>query len=198
MARKLTEERAASHGITESPGKGHNGPSHDDIRMAVHEQLEFNRQRKALNDKISVFRKGLKAKGITLGVLDEQIRMLDWSPEEVKAHFAERNWYAEAMRFPVGSQLEFFGTEATPEPVREQLKWKNIGVKDGLAGKGWANEPPDGCPPDCIQSYGEGWEEGAATTRRAFAERQRALQPIVHDPVEVDAGNDDEPAQAAA
>lgn len=192
MARALTEERAAEHGITPD-GKGRNGPSHDDIRMAVHEQLQWNVKRKALNDQISTFRKGLKAKGITLGVLDEGVRMLEWSPEEVKAHFAERNWYAEALRYPVGSQLEFFGSDDTPDAVNEQLKWRAIGVKDGIAGRGWPDQAPDGCAPDCTKSYGEGWEEGAEMTRRAFAERQRAIQPP--DPVDEDVG---EPEKEAA
>jgi len=67
---------------------------------------------------------------ITLGVLDAMVKMLEWSPEEIKAHFAERDWYAEALRYPIGSQLEFFGTDATPDLVKDQLKWKQIGVKD--------------------------------------------------------------------
>lgn len=195
MARKLTEERAAEHGITPT---GHNGPSHDDIRIAANELVALNEERAQLNAKISSKRKSWKAQGITLGVLDAMVRMLEWSPEEVKAHFAERQWYAEALRYPIGTQLEFFGTEATPDAVKEQLKWKNIGVRDGIAGKGWANQAPDGCPPDCVKSYGEGWEEGQGMTRRAFSERQKGLQPVAQDPVEADAGNDDEPAQAAA
>jgi len=191
MAARLTEERAASHGITPT---GHNGPSHDDIRVAVNQQLEFNKQRKALNDEISTFRKGLKAKGITLGVLDEQIRMLEWTPEEVKAHFAERNWYAEAMRYPIGAQLELYGTDATPDTVKEQLRWKNIGYSHGVAGKGWPDEPPEGCPPECRPSYGEGHEEGAAIVRRAAA---AALSSgAVGSPTE-DAGDDEDAAPDA-
>lgn len=146
-------------------------PSHDDIRMAANEMLAFIEQRKALNAKIGTFRKGLKAKGITLGVLDEQVRLLEWTPEEVKQFYAERDWYAEAMRHPIGSQLELYGTDATPDPVREQLKWRNIGFKDGVAGRGWANEPPKECPVTSCQSYGEGHEEGQATVRRAFQAR---------------------------
>lgn len=146
-------------------------PSHDDIRMAANEMLVFIEQRKALNAKIGTFRKGLKAKGITLGVLDEQVRLLEWTPEEVKQFYAERDWYAEAMRHPIGSQLELYGTDATPDPVREQLKWRNIGFKDGVAGRGWANEPPKECPVTSCQSYGEGHEEGQATVRRAFQAR---------------------------
>ncbi len=186
--------------------KCHNGPSHDDIRMAANQMVALRAEREAVNTKISKFRKGLKAQGFTLGVLDAVITMLEWSPEEIKAHFAERDWYAEALRYPVGTQLEFFGTDATPDLVREQLKWRNVGFKNGLVGKGWPDESPDGCPPECDQSYGEGWEEGAGTTRRAFLEKQKALGPIVpegtgdgesdedddteHQQVQADADND--------
>lgn len=187
MARKLTEERAAEHGITPT-GQGHNGPSHDDIRIAAHEMVKLNQERTALNARIGGYRKQLKAKGITLGVLDAMVKMLEWSPEEIKAHFAERDWYAEALRYPIGSQLEFFGTDATPDAVKDQLKWKQIGVKDGIAGIGWANEPPQGCPPECHQVYGEGHEEGQRITLNAFAEAKRAaaLPPKSEEP-------DDEP-----
>lgn len=178
MARKLTEEKAAEHGIGPA-GSKHNGfPTHAEIQMAVNEQLAWNLQRKALNDKISTFRKGLRAKGITLGTLDDKVRKLEWTPEEVKKDHDEQAWYAEAMRFPVGTQLELYGTDATPDPVREQLRWKNIGHKDGLAGRGWSNEPPDGCPPECAQSYGEGHEEGQELVRRAFLDRKKGLQPL--------------------
>ena len=196
MARELTEERAASHGITPDPQPGRNsgpGPSHDDIRMAAKRMVELQAEREAVTKKISTFRKGLKAEGFTLGVLDAVVKMLDWSPEEVKNHYAEREWYAEALRFPIGAQLEFFGTDATPDAVREQLKWKQIGVKDGIAGRGWANEPPKGCPPECHQVYGEGHEEGQAITLRAFAEKKKAAVPVAATPEPVGTVGDDPP-----
>lgn len=175
MAKKLeaNDDYPAVQGtIGNIPNEPDNGmPSHDDIRMAANEAVQWNEKRKKLNAEISAFRKGLKAKGIKLGVLDEQVRLLEWTPEEVKQFYAERDWFAEAMRQPVGSQLELYGTDATPDPVREQLKWRNIGFRDGLAGKGWANEAPKEAPFDCVQSYGEGHEEGQATVRRAFAAR---------------------------
>lgn len=183
----------ADTATAEAPApKGHNGPSHDDIRMAANKMVALHAEREAVNTKISKFRKGLKAEGFTLGVLDAVIKMLEWSPEEIKAHFAERDWYAEALRYPIGSQLEFFGTEATPDLVREQLKWRNIGFKDGLAGIGWPDQAPDGCAPECHKSYGEGHEEGQGTVRRAFIEKQKALGPIVSGAEE---DEDDEPAQ---
>lgn len=183
------EEYPAEQGVIGSlPNEPDNGmPSHDMIRMAVNEQLAWNEKRKALSNQIGAFRKGLKLKGITLGVLDAKVRMLEWTPEEVKAHHAEQDWYAEALRFPIGAQLELYGGDNTPDPVREQLRWRNIGFKDGLAGKGWANEPPENCPHDCHQSYGEGHEEGQGTVRRAFVARQQALEA---EPVE----DDDTPA----
>lgn len=146
-------------------------PSHDEIRMAAHEQIQWNLKRKALNDQISAFRKGLKAKGHILGKLDDEVKKLEWTPEEYKADREASDHYAEAMAQPVGTQLELFGTEATPDPVRIQLKWRQLGVKHGVAGIGWANQPPEDCPFDCAQSYGEGHEEGQATVRRAFATR---------------------------
>lgn len=183
------------------PNEPDNGmPSHDAIRMAVHEMLAFIEKRKALNAQISSFRKGLKAQGITLGVLDAQIRLLEWTPEEVKHHYAERDWYAEAMRFPIGAQLELYGTDATPDPVKEQLRWRNIGFKDGLAGRGWADQPPEECGHDCHQSYGEGHEEGQATVRRAFASRVERANANAAQAGEGDeqAANDDADTAEAA
>lgn len=179
MARALKEKRAASHGIMpDTPTQGPAGPSHDDIRMAARKMVELQTERENVGRKISAFRKTLKAEGFTLGVLDAIVKMLDRTPEEIKNHFAERDRYAEAMRFPVGSQLEFFGSDATSDAVKEQLKWKQIGFKDGVAGKGWANEPPKGCPPEAVQSYGAGHEEGQETVRRAFLEKQKACQAV--------------------
>ncbi|WP_433950804.1 hypothetical protein [Brevundimonas bullata] len=150
----------------EAPSNGL--PSHDEIRMAANEQVQWNLKRKALNDQISAFRKGLKANGHILGKLDDEVRKLEWTPEEYKADRAASDHYAEAMAQPVGTQLELYGTDATPDPVRIQLKWRQLGVKHGIAGIGWANEPPEDCPFDCAQSYGEGHEEGQATVRRSF------------------------------
>src|SRR5581483_6456889 len=170
--------------------EGRNGPSHEDIQMAVHAQLEWNQKRAELNGAIGKFRKGLKAQGISLGTLDSLVRMLEWTPEEVKADFSERQWYAEAMRLPVGSQLEMFGGESTPEPVRDQLKWFNAGYKNGLAGIGWPDEPPDGCPPECAQEYGKGHEQGSEIVRAAFLKRQAEMGPLDNPYVKDDTGPD--------
>lgn len=208
MAKKLEKaptgddytEQGTIGAEAEAPRDHNSRPSHDEVRMAVNEMVQWNEKRKALNNQIGAFRKGCKAKGITLGVLDEQVRLLEWTPEEVKDFYAERDWYAEAMRHPIGSQLELYGTDATPDPVREQLKWRNIGFKDGLAGRGWANEAPKECPHDCIQSYGEGHEEGQGTVRRAFQARleRNAGAPADTDDVANDDGDDTEHQQDAA
>lgn len=203
--------------IPNEPQETNGLPSHDEIRMAAHEQVQWNLKRKALNDQISAFRKGLKAKGHILGKLDDEVRKLEWTPEEYKADREASDHYAQAMAQPVGTQLELYGTEATPDPVRIQLKWRQLGVKHGIAGIGWANQPPEDCPFDCAQSYGEGHEEGQGTVRRAFQTRleqanataaaARAAQEDDDDQIDVedvaaanddDDGDDSEHAQDAA
>lgn len=179
------EEYPAEQGTIGSiPNEPSNGlPSHDECRMAAHEMVQWNLKRDALNKQIGAFRKGLKAKGHILGKLDQEVRKLEWTPEEYKADREAADHYAEALSQPVGTQLELYGTAATPDTVRVQLKWRQLGVKHGVAGIGWANEPPQDCPFDCAQSYGEGHEEGQATVRRAFLVRQQALDA---EPVEED------------
>lgn len=172
-------EQGTIGSIPNEPETGY--PSHDEIRMAAHEQVAWNLKRQVLRDQISAFRKGLKAKGHTLEDLDNEVKKLNWTPEEYKEARARADHYAEAMAQPVGKQLELYGTEATPEPVRIQLKWRQLGVKHGVAGTGWANEPPKDCPFDCAQSYGEGHEEGQATVRRAFATRLEQAKSAAED-----------------
>lgn len=81
-----------------------------------------------------------------------------------------------------GFRKELYGTDATPDGVKEQLKWRNIGFKDGVAGRGWANEAPKECPATSVQSYGEGHEEGQATVRRAFEVRLTATNAAAAEP----------------
>lgn len=156
-------------GTSPSKSKRNSFPSHEEIQMAANEQVKLNAERAALNAKIGSFRKGLKLKGFKLKKLDAEVAKLEWSAEELRDDRLETDWYEEAMKQPVGAQLELYGDEErTPDGVREQLKWRQIGVRHGLSGVGWANDPPENCPPDCHQSYGEGHEEGQATVRRSF------------------------------
>lgn len=172
--------------------KKNSRPSHEEIQMAAHEQVKWNAEREALKAKIGSFRKGLKLKGFALKKLDDEVRKLEWSAEELKDDREERDWYAEAMAQPIGQQLELYGTDATPDGVREQLKWRQIGVRHGLAGFGWANEAPENCPHDCHQSYGEGHEEGQATVRRSFELRlAKAAAATPESPAEPDDGQMD-------
>lgn len=161
------------------PGKTErNGPSHEQIQMAVHSMLEWLEKRNQINAAITKFRKGLKADGFTLSILDDKIKKLEWSPEEFLRHKAEDDHYSEALRFPVGTQLEMFGGINTPEPVKEQLKWRNVGYKRGLAGIGWPDDTPAGCPPECVGEYAKGHEEGSEIVRAAFLKRQQELGPV--------------------
>jgi hypothetical protein len=149
-------------------GIGDNGPSKDDITIAISEQVAWNEKRAMLNAEISSFRKTKKAEGIALGVLDDTVRMLEWTPEEIKAHFANERMYAEAAGLPVGTQIDLFGTGAQPLHEQEASKWFGLGKMHGLAGSGWPDEPPEGCPPENRQDYGRGHEAGAKELHAAI------------------------------
>lgn len=153
-------------------GIGDNGPSDDDITVAISEMVEWDKKRKDINAAIAAFRKNKKAEGITLGVLDETIRMLEWTPEEIKAHFAERGRYAQAAGMPVGTQFDLFGTSSQPQHEREASKWFSLGKMHGAAGFGDAHEPPDGCPPEHKPAYARGHEVGDKELNDAIARRK--------------------------
>lgn len=160
------------------PGVGHNGPSQDDVRHYVRKQIEFNNRRALLNAEISSFRRAAKLAGMELGVMDLMVKMLEWEIGEIKDAFRTRDFYAESLGFPVGTQLELFGADATPDHTREELRWRGKGRIDGIAGRGDATEPPDHCPPEFTQAYGEGWEAGQKETQESFLRRNAAKRPV--------------------
>jgi hypothetical protein len=186
-AQDVADETANPH---EDQRNDLDGLTHAEVQMAVRQQLAYNEERAALNKRVGGFRKRMKLKGITLGTLDRMIRMLEWTPEEIKADFAEAEFYAEAMRYPVGTQLELFGGDNTPDGVREQLKWGNIGYKDGLAGRGWPNEPPAGCPPECAPEYARKHDEGTQLVLAAIKHATETGHVVLEPEPEGDAADD--------
>jgi hypothetical protein len=163
------------------PPKGHNGPTHDDIIMAGNEMLKLWAERDAIADKIKTFRGILRGRKFVLGKLDANVKKLLWTPAEIIEDRAVDDHYAAAFHFPIGEVLqqgELFGTEKTPEPVREKMRWKQRGYSAGVAGLGWPDDAPSGCPPECKPDYAQGWEEGAEVVRLAFLDQRKGLQPI--------------------
>ena len=151
----------------------------DDVRVYIRTMIAFNKRRKDLNAEIAAYRKTARGQGIELGQADHVIRMLEWKPEEIKTWFDNGRKYAEAMGMPVGTQLELFGDDRTPDLVREQLRWRGQGRIDGLAGRGSATQVPDGCPPEHRQTYGEGWHEGQKETQESFLRRQNRKGDLI-------------------
>lgn len=150
------------------PGPGHNGPTDDELRIYVNGMVALALKRDALRAEVNAYRKTWKARGIELGAMDRRIRRLDWSNEEIKTDWSTERRYAEVLGQPIGTQLELYGAEGTPDALKEQIAWRARGRSHGLAGKGDPTKPPEGCPPECVQPYGEGWTDGQGETQQAF------------------------------
>ena len=175
-------------------GVGDNGPSEDDLRVAARELLDINEKVDAIHKARSTIRKNIKARGIELGVLDRTVEMLDWAPSEVRAHFMRSTSYARAFNLPAGDLLDLFEPrEGVDDPDFETRSWYNIGKKDGLAGRGWPDEPPEGCPPECAQDYGRGQEEGQAELMRAIKLRSENVAPVSSASLDPEPDEPDEP-----
>ncbi len=155
---------------------GDNGPTEDDLRIAVAQLLKANEtldEAKAARNRL---RKTLKAQGIELGQLDATIKMLEWTPTEVQAHFRIAAFYAQAFNLPAGDLMDLFDhDDKEGEHLSAAKDWFNIGKRDGLAGKGWPDEPPEGCPPENAPDYARGHEDGSEIVRKAWLERQESI-----------------------
>lgn len=136
-----------------------------DFDSAMKEQIGLNAQRATLNAKISKARKGFKANGIELGKLDATIRMLEWSPAEVREHFAVEQQYARLAGLPIGTQVDMFAHAEDDEVAK--IDWTSRGYSDAMLGK--KAEVPKGCPPEHQQDYLNGhggakwWSDGDAS-----------------------------------
>lgn len=147
---------------------GANGPSDDVCRAYVKQLNELDAKIEVLKKERSGIRKIAHGAGIELGLMDRRIKRQMWSPEEIQKDWSTERRYAELLGQPIGTQLELYGNEKTPEALKEIIRWKAIGRSHGLAGKGAPETPPDGCPPECRQPYGESWVEGQKETQDSY------------------------------
>jgi hypothetical protein len=198
MADEVKRARGRPKG-SKKRGLGDNGPSEDDILLAVHELSDLNSQRAELGAKVSAARKRIKARGIELGDLDVTMKMLEWAPGEVRTAFMRRAFYAQTLNLAAGDLLDLFEErEGVEDPEVDDRRWYNVGRKDGLAGRGWPDEAPEGCPEEHAKAYGDGHEAGAEVVRQAFLRRQQSVAPptaasiAASDPEEPDAPTADE------
>lgn len=157
-------------------GLGDNGPTEDDIRIAAAEMIRLNEEKIALTAKISKARKAMGLKGIALGVLDRKLKMLSWTPQEQKAEAIAETFYAVSLGMPAGDLIDLFDErEDGDDPDFEHRKWYNLGRQDGLVGRGWPDEPPAGCPPECHDDYAKGQEDGQAELQASIKRRSNVV-----------------------
>ena len=145
-----------------------NQPSDDQLRTYAHGMVALNAEREQLRAKINAFRKQARGHGIELGAMDRRIKRLEWTTKEIKDDWQTELRYAELLGQPIGAQLEAFSKPDAADEEKERVQWYAAGRMHGLAGKGDAAEPPDGCPPECRRAYGDGWEKGQGETQEAF------------------------------
>jgi hypothetical protein len=192
---KIVRGRGRPKGSHKAPT---NGPSEDDLLLAVREMTALNAERKALGAKISKARKQMKAKNIEFGVLDSTMAMLEWSPGEVRQHLERQSYYARTFNLPVLDLVDMFeehqGTGGDPEI--EHRKWWNTGRKDGLAGRGWPQDAPEGCPPECRKDYADGHDDGQKDVLAALErDMQKPFVPPKGELAPADADEPDEPTE---
>lgn len=142
---------------------GDNG--HDEaeaFNRAMRLMIPLIAERAEMNAHITSVRKGIKADGISLGHLDAAIKMLTWSPGEVREHFATAQRYARLAGLPLGEQVDLFA-HAEDDTVAT-ADWVSRGYSDAMLGK--PATIPDGCPQENHQDYLRGhggarwWTEG--------------------------------------
>lgn len=128
------------------------------VHDALKQMASLNLERAALNAKISKARKQMKADGIELGPLDATLRMMEWSPSEVREHFDIQQRYARAARLPIGTQIDLLSD--VDDATVTAGDWNSRGFSAATTGKGVPGVPPKECPPEHHQDWLAGWNDG--------------------------------------
>lgn len=106
-------------------------------------------------------RKNAKADGLTLGTLDRVISLMEQTPDEQRVYFSELHEYAEALHIAhvaIGAQLDLL--DHTPDPEVRSRDWHAKGFAAATTGKGVPGVPPDECPPEHVNDWLGGWNDG--------------------------------------
>lgn len=110
---------------------------------------------KNANENLKAARKRHKGNGIELKILDEAVRMTEWSRGEVREYLGTRSRYYELMGLPVGHTMDMFKT--TPDHVVQQVEAEALGKTAGLLGK------PARPPEDLGAEFHTHWLRGHAS-----------------------------------
>jgi len=89
------------------------------------------------------------------------VKMLSWSPSEIRDFFRTVWRYAVWNRLAPGEQGDMFGADgeaAIPEFAQDELDWEMRGRLVGLRGE--ALIVPTDCPGDRVDAFTKGWHDG--------------------------------------
>lgn len=172
---------------------GDNGPTEEERRYAIREMLRLNAERDQVSVRRSAYRKKLKGAGHTLGHIDRTIKRLMQTKAEVRADQIDEAKYLLSVNLPAGEFLDQFEPDDNEgESLYQARIWYERGRTDGMVGKGWAESPPDGCPPENAPDYARGHEAADKEVQADWLKRQQAMPPPVETAANDEADSDEE------
>lgn len=138
-------------------------------------------QREEINKSIRSLREQAKEDGLPhLKLLDARLKLQARLTPQEQADLARTDLiYQRFLRMPTGSQMDAFGDDRIPDAHQNVLSWETRGHQDGLAGRGWPNDLPEGLPEEARQPYAKGWEEGQTERQESYQEvaRRKEAKP---------------------
>lgn len=175
MAKRAGSEDADEKIVTrkDAPQTGHN-LTPEAFLSAVRDITALSATVKAANDQLKAARKRHKANGVELKVMDEAIRMAEWSRGEIRDHLATRARYFELMGLPVGQTMDMF--KMTPDSVVQEIEAEAMGRTAGILGK------PARLPEGFSGGIAQAWLKGHASADDAlFEESEGGGAPDIED-----------------
>mgnify|MGYP000877274527 CR=1 FL=1 len=177
------DQEKPAGGKATAPGLGHNAPDEgvflrhlQAIRAHTEGPLAEAKQRlKDEKGKLKDIRQLAKADGLVLKELDEALEDAQTERVDLIAKEERRRLYRQWLGLPVGAQGELELDDRLPSIERERARWKSMGNVDGRLAK--VRAAPEGCPPNMVQSYLEGWDAGQEALMRAGTLTSAAFKP---------------------
>jgi len=156
-----------------APAFGHNEPTEGlflnevaDIRLIMGEVELAKTALKNAKGKLKDRRNLAKEKGVVLGELDEALGALETERVDLLAREERRRLYFMWLGLPI---LELDGSKARTAAEDPAADWRKRGDTAGRLGN--ARDIPEGCPPEHIQDFLKGWEDGQAVLGDKFLSR---------------------------
>lgn len=171
----MAEHMTGGAGQDPRLGPGGNGLTREVFLRHVKAVTDQKAKVKAEQQKLNTIRTTAKAEGVVLGALDLVVKMADWNREEVRDQFTTQLQYAGYLNLPgipEGGSLDLFNVnEDVPEEERGPAEWFAIGKTAGLLGR--EAVPPDTCPPERVQDWLAGRDEGQKELAMALGKKPK-------------------------